>query len=370
MREKPTLRLQQLIAQEIKRVGNVNRLSQFIAEANTRAGSKLTVDRRTLLKIRDYPGKVSFTLDLLTALNEYFKPLGEGLHLKPILTMCGLVAPLSDARQLVFMLGAKPRPAERRVDWSRWDGLAQAELVREASRFDRCPELKIEDVLWRNPVDPSAIKTEQWYSFLETEGVSVVSIGSPMAALSSEVMLARMFGVEPFVPPHFSTKSPLPFFFVWLPRAAHRFSSAFGLTWQELASEFKPLSEKVRNNKCSAFILNGVPHVAPAEAKSWTMYGVIAAQRRACGSVWLVVSGLAGPATLAAARLVKRVDDALPTTSHQDSPVLWVPVRATIKTGMASSVVSGDLREIVSAELVGEPQIWPKPTVEAVSRVL
>ena len=62
-------------------------------------------------------------------------------------------------------------------------------MVQDASRFERRHEFAIEDVLWRSPVDPSAIKSEKWYSLLETERISVISIGSPMAALSSEVML-------------------------------------------------------------------------------------------------------------------------------------------------------------------------------------
>jgi hypothetical protein len=361
MNAKPTLRLQELVAREVRRVGTVGRLAGLINEANAQAGSKLKVDRRTLSKIRDAPGGVSLTLDLLTALNEYFKLRGEGLHKIPILVTRGLVEPLFDAQRLVFMLGAKPRPAERRVDLARWDALALAELVGAASRLGRPHEFDIEDVLWRTPVDPEAIKAERWYSLLEMDRTSVISIGSPLAALSSEVMLARMFNVAPFERPRFSTQQPLPFYFVWLPQAARGFRSAFGLTWQELVPEFKELARGVRQGRTAAFILNGVAHAVPTEAKSWTMYGVIAAQRRASGSVWLVVSGLAGPATLAAARLVKWVDAELPFTQNQNSQVLWMPLKATIKACRPSTIASGDLREIVDFELVGEPNFWPKP---------
>lgn len=69
-----------------------------------------------------------------------------------------------------------------------------------------------------------------------------------------------------------------------------------------------------------------------------------------------------GPATIATAQLVKRVNAEVPVTGNQNSSVLLVPVKATIKTGHASSVVSGDLREIVDAELVREPEIRLKPT--------
>jgi hypothetical protein len=363
MNAKPTLRLQILIAREIKRVGNPTRLAQLIAEANEDAGWKRKVDRRTLTNLSKNPDKVAFTLDMLAALNEYFKLLGEGLDRVPMLVTRGLLEPLVDARRLVFMTGAKPRPAERRVDWSRWDGLALAELAGEASRFNRRHEFDIEDVLWRNPVDALAIQTETWYSLLDVAGTSVISIGSPIAALSSEVMLARMFNVEPFVRPHFAIRSPLPFYFVWMPRVARGFRSAFGLTWRELGTDFAKLGQAVRANRSAAFFLNGVPHPVPAKAKDWTMHGVIAAQRRASGSVWLVVSGLAGPATLAAARLVKFVDAELPVCQHQNSPVLWMPIKAFIKVGRPSSVVSGDLREIVDVEPVGESRFWPKPAV-------
>jgi hypothetical protein len=322
---------------------------------------KRKIDPRTLVKLQKAPNKVSLNLDLLNALNEYFKLLGEGLHRLPILVTRGLVEPLFDAQRVVFMLGAKPRPTERRVDLSRWDALALAELVGAASRFDRRHEFKIVDVLWRNPVDPEIVKSENWYSLLEMDMTSVISIGSPMAALSSEIMLARMFGVEPFVRPKFSLKLRLPFYFVWLPRAARGFRSAFGLTWLELEPEHKQLAQLVKTDRAAAFVLDGTPHAVPSEAKSWTMYGVIAAQRRASGSVWLVVSGLAGPATLAAARLVKWVDAELPIAQGRNSPVLWMPLKAIIRTGQPSSVTSGDLREIVDFELVGEPKFWPEP---------
>src|ERR1035438_8488606 len=101
MRAKPLLRLQSLVAREIERVGTVNHLTQLINEANSQADSKLKMDRRTLLKIRDTPGKVSLTLDILRALNEYFRQRGEGLHKVPILATRGLVEPLFDADRLV-----------------------------------------------------------------------------------------------------------------------------------------------------------------------------------------------------------------------------------------------------------------------------
>lgn len=362
---KPTLRLQLLLDREIKKVGNPNRLAHLVNDANARVGSKLRVNRRTLLRIRDNPESVGITVDLLSTLDIYFRQYGEGFNKLPMLASRGLMEPLFDADSVVCMLGAKPRPAERRVDWSRWDGLALAELIKEASRVDRRHEFDIEDVLWRVPKDPSALKSETWYSLLEKEGTSVISIGSPIASLSTEVMLARMFEVTPFEQPHFSPLPPLPFYFVWAPRVARKFRSAFGLSWRHLTPSFKDLGEAVRKNQSAGFFLGGKPHAVPLEGKNWTMYGIIAAQRRANRNVWLVISGLAGPATLAAARLVKQITAELPFSGNRHSDVLWIPVKASIRIGRPSSVVSGDLREIADAELVGEPNFWRKPVLPA-----
>ncbi len=152
-----------------------------------------------------------------------------------------------------------------------------------------------------------------------TPGVAVNRGIAEQFAEIGVILLLRMFNVDPFERPRFSTKLPLPFYFVWVPRAARSLRSAFGLTWRELMPEFAQLARAVKQNRSAAFILNGTPLTAPIEGKSWDMYGVIAAQRRASGSVWLVVSGLAGPATLAAAKLVKLIDAELPITEKQNS---------------------------------------------------
>ena len=358
MTTKPALRLSKLIAQETAGAITLNRLAELINEANRDAGTNCFVNRKTLAKIRDEPQKVGLTWSILVALNTYFKKRGQGLQQLPILETRGVLEVLVDAPRVVFMLGAKSRPQERRTDISRWDTRSLAELLTRASKLDVHREFDIEDVLWRSPVHPGAIKSEQWYRVLEDDQASVISIGSPLAALSSEVMLARMFNVEPFTTPRFKTGRQVPFFFAWLPKLARNFRSAFALTWRELQADYKAIASQVKRNQAAAFILEGVPHRVPAEGNSWTMYGIIAAQRRAAGNVWLVVSGLAGPATYAAALMVKNVTAELPWAKGQPSKVLWVPVRVKIKAG-ESAPLSGDMREVVQAEFDGESRTWP-----------
>jgi hypothetical protein len=88
----------------------------------------------------------------------------------------------------------------------------------------------------------------------------------------------------------------------------------------------------VKENRTTAFILNGEDFATPVGGKTWTIYGIIAAQRRACGSVRLVISGLAGPATLAAARLVKRIRTDQFRNNKPCYFLLFHGVRKTVET--------------------------------------
>jgi hypothetical protein len=364
---RPPLRLSTLIAAETSGAVTLNRLAELINEANRKAGTGCLVNRKILAKIRDEPQKVGLTWNILVALNTYFQKRGQGLQQLPILETRGVFEVLLDSPRVVFMLGAKPRPEERRTDVSLWDVRSLADLLTQASRVDIHREFDIEHVLWRSPVDATAIHAERWHRVLEEDQASVISIGSPLAALSSEVMLARMFGVPPFATPKFKTGKQVPFFFVWLPKLARGFRSAFGLTWRELQSDHDPIASRVKHNQATAVFLGDRPHVTPAEGDTWTMYGIIAAQRRAAGNVWLVVSGLAGPATNAAASMVKEITAELPWSRGKPSKVLWVPVRVEIKAGERSSL-HGDIREVVKATFDGEPRPWPEDEQHAPER--
>lgn len=362
MPTKPALRLSRLIASETGKDGiKLNRLTALINEANREAGTNCYVNRRMLANIRDNPGKIGLTLNGLIAFNTYYRPRGLGLQQLPILETQGVLEPLMDAQRVVFMLGARPRPEERRNDISLWDTKSQAELLTQASRLDVHREFDIEPVLWRTPIDPAAIHRERWHRILEEDQASVISIGSPLASLSSEVMLARMFGVEQFKGPRFRSGRQVPFFFVWLPKSIQHFCSSFALTWRELHVEHAALATRVKRNQTAAFLLEGKPHVVPAEGKAWTMYGIIAAQRRAAGNVWLVVSGLTGPATYGVTTMVKEISAELPWSKGKHSKVLWLPVKVKIKAGQTTPW-SGDTREVVEAVFDGEPRLWSEDT--------
>ena len=350
------LRVTKLIRERTEGPGKISlhKLMTEINKANEKADTHCTIKFPTLKKLKMADPKLGLTQEMLVALATYFPEL----KLQPPFVIPGVFEALVGTPRLVFMLGAKPRPAERRNDISHWDALSLTELFARCSRLHSPQDCVIDYVFWRSPVKKETLGAEPWSRVLDDDEASVVSIGSPMASLSSEIMLARMFNVPPFTPPFFSTKDQVPFCFVWRPQFAGVFQSAFGLGVKSLEALDAKMATEVKRNRASAFVLEGNIHKVPVKGRTWTMYGVIAAQRRAAGNVWLVVSGLAGSATCAAANKVKDIVDELPWAKGQPSKVLWVPVKVEISAGK-SSPGDGDIRKIVSADFDGPARIWP-----------
>ena len=359
MSTKPPLRLTRLIKDATASAITINRLAELINHANEEAGTGCRVNRKLLGNLRDYPDKIGLTWSHLVALNTYFKKHGFSLQHFPILETRGVFEVMGDVPRLAFMLGVKPRPEEQRTDLSHWDRRSQSDLQAQALMQNGHLIIQDEDVLWRSPMDTATLGNESWHRILDADKSSVISIGSPLAALSSEIMLARMFGVQPFVTPHFTPGRNVPFYYVWLHKIAASFRSAFGLTWRDLQPDYPELSQRVQRNDATAFILGDQVHDTPARGNQWTMYGIIAAQRRASGNVWLVVSGLHGPATYGCATMVKQITAELPLTVNRHSKVLWVPVKVHVQAREAGPN-DGDVREVVRAEFDGKPRIWPE----------
>ena len=140
---------------------------------------------------------------------------------------------------------------------------------------------------------------------------------------------------------------------------AKRFRSAFALTWRELLPVDRHLASQVRAGRTSCFFCGKRRFLVPAKENSWAVPGIIAAQRRAAGNVWLVLAGLAGPATFAAADLVKRIAAELPWREGTPSEVLWIPIKAKVKVDPANKV-GGDVRRVCSVDFVGSPMTYPQ----------
>jgi hypothetical protein len=356
----PPLRVLRLVREAVKN-SNANHVLEEINQANIDVGSGYRISRSLMRGMLSNPDGVAFTRKHLVALHIYFRATqGISFQHTPILESRGIYEALGDKQRLVFMYGAKPRPEEQRTDNSRWDTRSNGELIQQFTLAGGQHKIESMDVLWSHPVDPAVIRAEPWFHVIEDDQASIVSIGSPLAALSSEVIMARMFGVTPFMPPKVTKRHQVPFFFVWLHKIAADFRSAFGLSVEDLETDHPSLSERVQSNASTAVVIGDEVRESPTLANEWTMYGIIAAQRRAAGNVWLVVAGLHGPATFGAATVVKDICEELPWPSKGKSTVLWVPVKVLVRAGQARAT-DGDIREVVKAELEGSPRFWTPP---------
>ncbi len=362
---KRVLRLTSLIQKEMEAVGNPNRLMTLINNANVAVGSKARIDRRTLIKIANEPETINFSVDMLTALDVYFAPKGESLQDKPIFEKRGILECLVEKRKVAFFLGSKPRRAAHRNDISRWDARSLARLIGQACQFDLHMDYDIEDVLLESQMDERTARERDWYDILDDDSRSLVAIGSPRACLASEVMLARMFDVPPFKAPALENGllAKVPFAFHWPARVSRGFRSGFTCTTGDLEStakkgfQFKEPGWRglIRRGKASAFIMGDQVLAVPLGVRKWDAYGVIVAQRRSAGNVWLVVAGITGPATYAAAMLVNRLSVELPAEQRGDGPILLQAVKTAITTDKSRK--AGDNREI------GSPAPWCKPLI-------
>jgi hypothetical protein len=73
------------------------------------------------------------------------------------------------------------------------------------------------------------------------------------------------------------------------------------------------LRKEILQNVAAALWWNDTLHRVPVvDAQPWDSLGVIAAQRRRGGHVWVVLSGVSGPMTLAAGRLLAQIRNPLP----------------------------------------------------------
>ncbi len=116
------------------------------------------------------------------------------------------------------------------------------------------------------------------------------------------------------------------------------------------------VARAIRKNQAEAFRVGEKTYPVTLTKKRWTMYGTIVAQRRENGQVWLVICGISGPATYAAALLVNRITAALPPADGSAGQVLWAPIWATIALDPSAL---GDNRKVADQGLLYAPAVWP-----------
>ncbi len=323
-----------------------------------------TIERRKLSQLaKKMP--VSLTLDELDALDTYlYRTEGFGLEsLFPEHVLKSLLRP----GKVKILLGTRPIAGGGRIiGVSKWDMLAMARVYNYMMQPGPTVDVDIVDVHLEDrmltDLDPDTYEQKfagaEWYQVLKgSENASVVSIGSSRSSLASEIMLAEMFGIRPF--DLNSDKTKLPFYFYWDFRSPYVPSSSFAC---DVPTEMRRdnQEEEVFGLKLAdrdPFWVYRPAGDCRGKTRKWQTFGVIAAQRRAGGQLWVVIAGLTAVGTLGAAYQLLAMETAPRAQLGQNSPVRWC-----VASVGAEQTWAFESRQMKWQDILVSPQLWPPPT--------
>ncbi len=359
------LRLSEILKAKRTALGSFDALAKAITEA----GGGIGVDRRKLQRLVALAGQdlkagdiaksendVNLRISELVALNAFLSPTGDGLAAHPIFDQPSILAALTERSELVFLHAAQPNDKRQSTEVSVWDVRCQAEIMNSVNAYRANIGITMQEVMNREPKnrpDGEIGGWEKW--FADDRDASIVSIGSPRACRASERMLAKMFKVEAFEKTVRAEQS-LPFHFIWA-RRTDKFGSRFAGDAYSIKRLDSQLASAIRRNPLTSMGLRVGDTVHPARmgGETWKDYGIIAAQRRRSGQLWLALCGLTGPTTYAAAKAVRSLINVIPQNPvGKNSAVQWAVVEADIeKTDMP-----GDARRVIRQEIIDGPKVW------------
>ncbi len=348
------LRLIEVLRRERDRWGSYDRLSIEIAAAS----GGVTVDRRKLKNL--VSGKdVSLKISELNALDAYLAPLGEGLATKPVFEQSAIMAELAQSVETTFFLGSIPRGKLGRIDISHWDVRSMIEILRSLNHYGQM-QIDIEEVVYQPEKEDLAqgINDETWFARLKNGQGSLVCIGSPRVNRATEVVLSEMFDVAPFQAPLVGDEPSLPFYFIW-PKDRADFVSHFSLDGPSIEGAYPVFAKEISAGNPNVMGMSFDGRVLPVHrgGEDWLTYGIIAAQRRYTGQIWLALAGLSGTSTFGVARTAKTIVEALPwAVTGKNSAVLWAVVETAVETDAS---LSGDKRIVRAQRIIHGPKLWP-----------
>ncbi|MBN2506038.1 MAG: hypothetical protein JXQ71_05030 [Verrucomicrobia bacterium] len=354
------LRLTRIIKQQVEIKGGCLGLEQAIRSANPNikaGGVQVGVSRHKLKQIAEEDENVVLKLWELRALDRYLTSLDCGLSLadKPIFEKLGILEALKESGPICFILGSRANLKQHVHELRRWDCRAMAVLMHDMGKQLGHVNFDFEDIPGNSSIKRLVSSS---HPLLGRQGPSLISIGSTRACLATEILLARMFNQKPFG--YTSPRAaPPPFSFVWSPNVRPSFPSGFSLTAANFAARLPgKLAREIRRNQAWALMVGSRGYRVGWHHQTTTMYGIVAAQRRQDGKIYLVVAGISGPATYAAAQLVRQIADELPYPMGKNAhgQVLWAAIKVPVTTCPS---MPGDNRRVGKADFLVKPQTWP-----------
>ncbi len=331
----PTL----LKAEQEKNQLTVAQLCDLI-EAADPEGTRL--DRRKLTRLLAGDSVALYPREY-EALDAFLAPLGEGLAERPLFDRATILHGVASCASRLFVVGARPR--DSRQDIAFWDMQALFELV------NHLQQLRLSHVeLITSLGHPRKTKAEL-QKFANRRDMSVCCAGSPRSCPISEHVLARLFGVAPHAP---RKAGKLPFQFWWGNSPDEKRRSSF-----ESLEPPPGLAGETPSEEAAFWWRDGWR--TGSSGGSQFDYGIVAAQRQPGESVWVVVAGVSGPGTYAAAKkLIDETVSSLPRAKKGRKAVTaFAGVRARVTTRSGAS--DGDPRSVGKVELLNDRFLFWNP---------
>lgn len=318
------LRLKKLLLAHLERLQN--NMIALERDINKAAG-RHAIHRRKLKDFLRTSKDVSLRLSELEAFDDYLSEHGEGLAFVPIFERPALLPTLAAQKVVHFLVGA--RSIKKILNVSHLDTDAFG-AIGQALNNPRPVASVLEVVLLDAPQRERDLLIERTLQTAE----GVVVIGSPVSNPAAERMLQLMTGYRAS---KFGGATRPPLALVLPDQKASKDRSSFVETPGQQTAENASYARTIRNFSWGLrvgrrLLVSEEEEMKTAKGLSRT-YGVIVAQRRANGHIWVVVAGLHGAGTLAAARALDSAEISLGSgPAGVDGPVHVRVVEALVSS--------------------------------------
>jgi len=321
------------------------------------------VDRRKLKSIVDNDPKLVLSIAELRGIDQYLERFGHGLAYNPLFEKPELLHCIAESRHAVFLLGSKHDPKDDyRINISHWDVLGLSCIQTGVQGYAENLLLEIREIRMHEEVAEArkyldVVELRRLYA---ERGPSLLCIGSSRGNQMAERMLCKMANLTPFTDADPGKRRDLPFHFVWAKPGDYVLPSQFHLYADDAIHDNREAGEAVLQKRAACFrhadryLIDDL--TTDGKREGYT-YALCAAQRRKSGKIWLLVAGLTGPATYAAARWVHKMptDFDHHSKSGLASRVFWNILRAKA-TPVAKT--KGGIYTVGDAEVVAGGVAW------------
>ena len=322
------------------------------------------VDRRKLKSIVENDPKLVLSIAELRGIDQYLERFGHGLAYNPLFEKPELLRCVAESRHAVFLLGSKHDPKDDfRINISHWDVLGLSRIQAGVQGYAENLLLDIREVRMHEQAAEARkdLDDPELQRLYGKRGPSLLCLGSSRGNQMAERMLCKMANLPPFTDPDPGKLRDLPFHFVWPTRPRdYVLPSQFHIYGEGAIREDQEAGEAVMQKRAACFRHAGgylIDEVSTEGKREGYTYALCAAQRRESGKIWLLVAGLTGPATYAAARWVNK----MPTDFDRDgkpgrpSPVFWNLLRAMATPAMQAK---SRIYTVGDAEVVASGAAW------------